>query len=116
MAANRTRAQGRQIPLTPTDGGVLSGDPCLIGQVPAVSLNGGGAVSQVIDRAGVYALSVKGVVSGPANSAVAQGDILYYNSAHTPKIDKDTGGVRFGYAMGTVVSGATSTIDVILGY
>jgi hypothetical protein len=69
-----------------------------------------------MDFGGVYSLSVKGVAAGPANSAVAIGDILYYNDSHTPKIDKDAGGVRFGYAYGTVGSGSTGTIDVKIGY
>src|SRR5262249_51226008 len=116
MAANRKYAEGhRALPLTPTSGGVAAGDPCVAGQIPGVSLNGGGAVVQSVAVGGVYTLTVNGV-DGSGNSAVAQGDILYYVAGDTIKISKKATGVRFGYAMGTLASGASGKIDVILGY
>lgn len=116
MAGNRTRVLGRQLSLTITDGGVAAGDPCLVGQLAGVALAAAVAGVAVVDTLGVYALSVKGVITGPANSAVVAGDILYYTAGHTPKLDKDTGGVRFGYALAGITSGATATIEVKLGY
>jgi len=116
MAGNRTRVLGRQLSLTITDGGVASGDPCLAGQLSGVAMAAAVSGVAVVDLMGVYSLSVKGVITGPANSAVAVGDILYYSAGHTPKLDKDTGGVRFGYALGVITSGSTATIEVKLGY
>lgn len=118
MAKNRVRINGRYIsqaatqPATPA-----SGDPVLVGQIPGVALideETDGAVT--VDTAGVYNLSVLGETNAAAGSAVAVGDILYYDTATTPKINKDTGGVRFGYALGTVGSTLTATIPVKVGY
>ena len=47
--------------------------------------------------------------------AVAVGDILYY-AAGTPLITNTNSGVRFGYALGAVSCGATTTISVKIGY
>jgi hypothetical protein len=48
------------------------------------------------------------------NAAVSVGDILYYDSG---VINKDSSnGVRFGYALGAVESGATTSILVKIGY
>lgn len=119
MAANRTRVRGRQILVAPTDGGVNSGDPMVVGQIPGVALyNKDANGNTVIDRLGVYNLSVKGA-NNAGNVAVAAGDIIYYNSAATPKLNKDSvtaGNVRFGYALAAITSGATATIEVAIGY
>lgn len=102
-----------------------SGDPALVGQIPCVALttesttgldstgNASGEATFAID--GTWLLSVKGI-DGVGNSAVAIGDILYYVAADTPKLSKKATGVRYGYARGTVGSGATATIEVQLGY
>jgi hypothetical protein len=48
---------------------------------------------------------------------VAIGDILYHEAAATPKVNKDNvAGIRFGYALQAVASGATTTIQVKIGY
>lgn len=118
MASNRTRAEGRQLKLTVTDGGVASGDPCLCGQIAGVAQypkdvsNG-----TVVDTKGVYSLSVKGVTTAAAGSAVAAGDKLFYVPGNTPKLSKavgDAGAIFFGWALGAVNSAATTTIDVKL--
>lgn len=120
MATNRTRVRGRQLYLNPTDGAVNSGDPGLVGQIPVVALvakDGTGGAS--VDTLGVYNLSVKGLGTGAANIAVAVGDIIYYVPGNTPKLSRASDGVnavRYGYALGTVISGATTSIDVRLGY
>lgn len=93
-----------------------SGDPVHVGQIPGVALvaeDTAGLTTAALD--GEFTLSVKGV-DGGGNSAVADGDILYYVDADTPKLSKKTTGVRFGYARGAVISGATTTIPVEIGY
>jgi predicted RecA/RadA family phage recombinase len=120
LAGNRTKPRGRQLYLVPTDGGVLSGDPCVVGQIPGVALQNKDAANGVtVDTLGVYSLSVKGVGLAAANVAVAVGDIIYYVPGTTPKLSKSSdgvGAVRYGYALGIVSSGATANIDVRLGY
>lgn len=119
MATNEVQNVGANItaactePTTPA-----SGDPVLIGQIPGVALAAEDTTTleTVVATRGVYSLSVGGETVAAASSAVAVGDILYYDSAATPKINKDTGGVRFGYALGTVAGAGTGTIDVKLGY
>jgi predicted RecA/RadA family phage recombinase len=119
VAGNRTRAEGRQLSLPITDGGVASGDPCLVGQLPGVAIAAAVAGVAVVDLKGVYALSVKGVTTAAAASAVVAGDILYYVAANTPKLSKAVGdalAVRFGYALAGVNASAVATIEVKLGY
>lgn len=94
-----------------------SGDPVICGQIPGVALtaeDSNGVTTVALD--GVADLSVKGETT--TDAAIAVGDILYYDTAATPhKLNKDnTNGVRFGYAMAAVSSGATATIPVEIGY
>src|SRR5258708_29106204 len=71
-------------PVTP-----VSGDPVIVGQIPGVALTAKRADNTTtVARVGTATLSVKGVTTAAANSAVAVGDILYYLPAHTPKISK----------------------------
>lgn len=118
MADNTTYMWTQSLPLTcsaPTT--PSSGDPVLCGQIPGVALEDedtNGSTTVALD--GVFALSVKGENAG-GNNAVAVGDILYYEAGQTPPINKDsTNGVRFGYALAAVSSGATATINVRVGY
>lgn len=124
MATNMTYADGDQLscvcsqPATPA-----SGDPVLFGQRPGVALTDertDGTTS--VKFSGVFELEVEGVTAA-GNSAVAAGDILYYDSAATIKLNKDsTNGVRFGYAGDgsasgeLVASAASGTIPVTVGY
>jgi hypothetical protein len=62
----------------------------------------------------VYDLSVKGVDDN-GNSAVAVGDALFYVDADTPKVSKKASGYYIGIALETVNSGATATINVMVG-
>jgi hypothetical protein len=119
VAKNRRVNAGNIIPLTvpstaksgdpfangtsalPGFAGVLLTDPDATTNVATVDVSGG-----------IFNLSVKGVTNGAANSAVVQGDQLFYNPAHTPKVDKDTTGILFGVAWEPVTSGATTTIGV----
>lgn len=96
----------------------VSGDPVICGQIPGVALTNKDAVDNLTTIAlnGAFLLSVKGETT--TDAAIAVGDILYYDTAATPhKINKDnTNGVRFGYALAAVASGATTTIPVKIGY
>lgn len=101
-----------------------SGDPVVFGQRPGVALvskltDGSNLTSVQFD--GMHLLSVKGVTTAAAASAVVEGDIIYYVPGNTPKLSKavgDAGAVRFGYAGpgGAVNASATATIPVIIGY
>lgn len=114
MAKNMRHTPGNQLQVALAS--KSSGDPVVVGQIPAVALidtNADGNVTIKTD--GVFALSVKGV-DGSGNAAVAVGDILYYTDGDTPPLGKKTSGVRFGYALEAVTSGATKTIKVKIGY
>lgn len=101
--------------LTPNSG-VVSGQPVVAGQLPGVALISVTDSKVTVAHEGVFNLSVEGA-NNAGNVAVAVGDILYYDTAATVKINKDnTNGVRFGYALAAVGSGATATIAVKLGY
>ncbi len=108
----KSRALTCSYPATPA-----SGDPVVCGKIPGVALaaeDTAGVTTVALD--GQFTLSVKGE-DASGNSAVADGDILYYEQGQTPPVDKDaTNGVRFGYARGAVVSGATTSIAVEIGY
>lgn len=118
MAKNTVYMWGESLPLVCTAPDTpKSGDPVLCGQIPGVALidaadNGTATVA----LNGVFELSVKGEDNG-GDAAVAAGDILYYEAGQTPPLNKDaTNGVRFGYALAAVGSGATATIPVRVGY
>ncbi len=118
MAKNTVYMWTESLPLVCTQPATpQSGDPILFGQVPGVALtaeDSNGVTTVALD--GVFDLSVKGENAG-GNNAVAVGDILYYEAGQTPPINKDaTNGIRFGYAMAAVSSGATTTIPVRVGY
>jgi predicted RecA/RadA family phage recombinase len=117
VAKNEVYENGDQLAVTCTDPTTpASGDPVRYGERPGVALIAEAAdgLTTVTFR-GVYNLSVK-AVDGGGNSAVAEGDILYYVDADTPKISKKTAGHRFGYAGAAITSGSTATIAVHVGY
>lgn len=126
MSSNRTLIRGRQFACVPTDGGVNAGDPCILGQIPGVSMNGrtqlpgypGGTPSsttpQTIDTLGVYNLFMRGRKAG-ANAAVNSGDPVYYTPgvAYTPGTSTplsgdstETAAVLFGYVLGVRAAAA----------
>jgi predicted RecA/RadA family phage recombinase len=117
MAKNMVFEHGTKFSAVCSDPGTpKSGDPVLIGQIPAVATTNERADGTTsVDTEGVWSLSVKGV-DGSGNSAVAAGDIIYYVAADTPKLSKKATGVRYGYALDAVTSGSTATIRVKLGY
>jgi len=116
MATNEVFEIGTHLSVACTDPATpASGDPVLLGQIPGVALIAEDAAGNTtIATQGVYNLSVKGT-SG-SNAAIAAGDIVYYVTGNTPKLSVTTSGVRFGYALDPVNSGATTTIRVKLGY
>jgi predicted RecA/RadA family phage recombinase len=122
MAKNQSLETGEQISVVCSDPATpASGDPVIAGQIPGVALIAEGCrrCTTTVKTNGVYNLSVKGVTTAAAGSAVAVGDIIYYVAGNTPKLSKavgDAGAVRFGYALGAVNSGATATIPVKIGY
>jgi predicted RecA/RadA family phage recombinase len=119
MAKNRELEHGRTIKLIPTaapNATAQSGDPVLIGQIPAIALETADAAvgtgKCTVQTDGVFRLPVKGETT--TNAAVAPGDIVYYDAG---VINRDnTNGVRYGYALDPVISGATTTIRVKVGY
>jgi len=91
-----------------------SGSPVRVGEFCGVAVADRQADGKTVVRiSGVVNVTVKGV-DGSGNSAVAVGDKLYYVDADTPPISKKNTGAFFGYALGTVSSGATATIEVLL--
>lgn len=115
MAKNEVYNAGEQIPLAVV-AGTVSGAPVVDGQLPAVALTDRGTDGRASCKTnGVFALSVKGI-DGVGNSAVAEGDLLFHTQGDTPPLSKKATGVRFGYALGAVTAGATSTINVKIGY
>ena len=110
-----------------TVAGAKSGDPVAVGGITGVALidaEDDGAC--IIRRKGVFELNVEGVnmvenevenesVWEYGDVAVSIGDKLYYDATREVKINKnDHSGTFFGYALGTVGSGANATIQVLL--
>jgi predicted RecA/RadA family phage recombinase len=116
MATNQVFQEGDAL-LLPVAVGTLSGAPTVVGQMPCVAQTDRDANGNAsVDCDGVYLLSTKGVTNGAVNAAIAVGALIYYNAAHTPVLDVDTTGIRFGYALQAVTSGATATIQIKVGY
>ena len=115
MAINKRFERGDQLSLVVTDpASPVSGDPVRFGEIVGVATTDertDGTTS--VDFAGVYALSVKGI-DGGGNSAVALGDKVFYVDADTPKISKKATGRFVGFALATVGSGLTATVNVRL--
>ena len=91
-----------------------SGDPAVLGQIPGVCLTDTDSSGNVVlATRGVFDLPVKG--QGPVNpQAISVGDIVYWDAT---ELNKDsTSGIRFGYALEAVSSGATTTIKVNVGW
>lgn len=124
MATNRVYERGNQLKVAPdlcANATVASGDPVAVGQLPGVALtdgddtvaNGGEATVQFD---GVFDLEVVGTSDdGTTGAAIGVGDIVYIDTDGTLNVDA-TNGIRFGYALEAVSSGATTTIKVKVGY
>ena len=112
MATNKVQ-DGKIVQIAKSS--VSSGDPVEQNDLTGVALTDTDSDGNIqLATEGVFELSVKGE-DNSGNKAVSLGDKLYYDSAATPKINKDaTNGTLFGKALGTVGSGSTATIDVLL--
>jgi predicted RecA/RadA family phage recombinase len=125
MAKNLLFKDGRHLTVA-VAAGTVSGDPVMYGERPGVAEYDRDTDGQAtVDFGGVYSLSVKavdnsGTEHASANVAVAAGDKIYYQAAagETPAYlsKEDFTGKFFGYAHGTVTSGATAAIPVKVGY
>lgn len=124
MATNRVYEEGAQLTVAPTGSTVdppTSGDPVIFGERPGVCLTdssdtiaNNGEASVQFD--GVFELEVVGTSDdGTTGAAVTAGDIVYLDDANN-QLSVNTSGTRFGYAKEDVASGATTTIEVIVGY
>lgn len=114
MAQNLVHTHGIQMQVALAN--VTNGDPVVVGQLPAVALTSTDGGNVIIQTDGVFTFTVKGV-DKDGNAAVAVGDIVYYVAEDTPKLSKKVAGVRFGYALDAVSSGATGTaVRVKIGY
>lgn len=105
--------------LTPQSSGLIqSGAPAFWGAgdfLTGVAQTTAKAATDKIamDRKGVYRLPVTGRNEVPTDNAVVYGDKLYIDDAED-QLNKDvTLGKFFGYALGAVTSGATTTIPVL---
>lgn len=113
---NRVYVDGDNVTITSASlSGMSSGDPVVIGSISGVLAGDIGSDNTgVIVRKGVFDLSVKGI-NDSGNSAVAIGDAIYYVSGDTPKLSKkSSSGPLYGYALETIGSGSTGTINVLL--
>ena len=96
----------------------VSNDPVRYGELTGLALTdegeGGNLATETTVEFGAFIadLSVKGI-DDSGNSAVAVGDTIYYVDADTPKLSKKASGYFFGFAMETVGSGSTGTINVL---
>lgn len=120
MATNAAFPKGDRLsvtcshPTTPS-----SNDLCRVGNMVGVALTderSDGTTTVAFD--GVWAVPVKGE-DASGNAAVAAGDALFYIDANvddgTGYLSKDDTASRFaGFALETVNSGSTTTIDVKL--
>ena len=124
MATNRIFEKGTQLSVVPDlapNATVASGDPVAVGQLPGVALTdaddtvaSGGECTVQFD--GVFDLEVVGTSDdGTTGAAIAVGDIVFLDTDATLNVDT-TNGIRFGYALEAVASGATTTIRVKVGY
>lgn len=93
-------------------------DPVRLGEMTGIALTDEGEGGNIATETtvyfgpGVFDMSVKGV-DDSGNSAVAVGDTIYYVDADTPKLSKKASGYFYGFAMETVGSGSTDTINVM---
>lgn len=115
MALNRVREEADALSL-PVPDGTVSGDPLVLGALPCVATTDKGAWTAgeaSVDCDGSYLFDVKGDVDGTP-TAIAVGDIVYLAADGVISVDADE--KRFGYALQAVQSGATTEIEVKVGY
>ena len=112
MATNLRFDPGNQIVVAKAS--ITAGAPVVFGQIPGVALTSTDTAGNITMKTdGVYLMSVKGA-DGSGNAAITAGAIIYLDSTEL-NVDS-TNGVRWGYALEAVTSGATSSILVKVGY
>lgn len=99
-----------------------SGSPVRFGNLTGVALTDKGVAGNISGLAvgdttidislSVWDLSVA-AVNDSGNSAVAKGDAIFYVDADTPHLSKKSSGYFFGFALETITSGSTDTINVM---
>jgi predicted RecA/RadA family phage recombinase len=109
MATNQVYEPGDHIQVTPTaPATVNSGDPVLVGDLPGVALTDEDSDGKVtVTLAGVYKLAVTA-----ESGAITPGTKVYYDAGDSGLNDTSAGNTPFGFALGSVTSGSTSTIPV----
>lgn len=114
MAGNITKQTDTRLRMT-VGAGVISGDPVVKGKINGVALTDYDATDgkATVQRHCVAKISVKGI-DGGGNSAVAEGDELFYVTGDTPPVSKKATGVHYGFALAPITSGATSSIEVLV--
>ena len=111
LALNRVRERAFQVSV-PVSEGVESGDPVLVGAMPGVALIDRGkdtAGEATVQFVGSFEFEVEGKEKEAKEKAIAVGDPIYYNGG---KLNADSGGTLFGYALGAVAKGKTETVEV----
>jgi len=113
MAKNRVYEDGRYLYVDVPEG-TSSGDPVVFGNIPGVAqIDRDSDGKATIDTSGVYKLDVNGA-DDVGDAAISAGDVIYYDGGIL-NVDA-TNGIRFGYALEAVASGATTNIKVKIGY
>ena len=105
--------EGEILQFTNTGTAISSGDPVMMGNIPGVAVTDIAATTGVgsVQIKGVFNLSVVGA-DDSGNVAVALFDDIFYDSG---VLNKDAqNGKIFGHALGTVGSGETTTIPVLV--
>lgn len=120
MARNIKYEEGNQLVVAPTaaiGARVASGDPVVLGQLPGVALVDG---SDTVANRGTATVKFDGVAlltvyghDGTSNTAVAAGDIVYFDAG---TVNVRRAAVRYGYALDPVTSGSRTAIRVKIGY
>ncbi len=115
MAKNQYSSHGEGRYITVAKASVSSGDPVIIGDeglhgFSLIDTDGSGNI--VVDTAGIYTFPVKGN-NGSIDTAVAIGDAVFFTAGEA-FFDVDPTAAFFGYALGAVDSGETTTIPVLV--
>lgn len=114
MATNRVREKATRLYL-PVPVGTESGDPLVLGALPCVAVTDRDADGNAsVQTDGSFTFPVVGEGSA-GDAAIGVGDIVYIDTDGELNADS-TNGDRFGYALEPVDSGATTDIEVKIGY
>lgn len=104
--------KGEKITITGPSGGLSSGAPYVVGNIPCVcEVDIADGATGAAATKGIFALAVKGYAES-ADAAVGVGDVVYYDDGEL-NVD-DVNGTAFGYALEAVASGETTIIDVLV--